>query len=71
MYRRRHLPALKHLPARYLLAKKSTSHIFLMREGTHHLLGLLMNAEDYRLVELLMKEEYHHPLDLLVGKDLI
>jgi hypothetical protein len=60
MYRRSHLPALRHLPA-----KKSTSHIFLMRESTHHLLDLLMNAKDYRLPELLMKEEYHHPLDLM------
>jgi hypothetical protein len=71
MYRRRHLSALKHLPARHLPAKKFISHIFLMRESTHHLLDLLMNAEDYRLPELLMKEDYHHPLDLMVHKDLM
>jgi hypothetical protein len=66
MYRRRVYPILKHL-----LARKSISHTFLMSESTHHLLDLLMNAKNYRLLELLMKEEYHHPLDLLMNKDLI
>jgi hypothetical protein len=28
-----------------------------------------VNADDYRLPELLIKEEYHHPLDLLMNAD--